>query len=131
MLSFFSSRRNWDSSSPPPFWGEGHTRWRERGWESPMFQRGYIHCGTLYIYVLCALPCLSTQTLLATNKTRSSDLSSFAQILPGFLKLLTATALGLRRHNSLRVFTASMPSCYGVIIRSELLLPLCTRVMAS
>ncbi len=20
---------------PPRFWGEGHTRWRERGWESP------------------------------------------------------------------------------------------------
>jgi hypothetical protein len=41
----FSCRRNWDSPNPSPagecappplwFWGEGHTRWRERGWESP------------------------------------------------------------------------------------------------
>ncbi len=42
----FSSRRNWDSHTPspagenappPPLWfrGDGHTRWRERGWESP------------------------------------------------------------------------------------------------
>jgi hypothetical protein len=35
---------------PPRFWGEGHTRWRERGWESP---GTYTHYGTLYIYVLC------------------------------------------------------------------------------
>jgi hypothetical protein len=44
VLSFFSSRQNWESSSPSPegecapsLWirGEGHTRWRERGWESP------------------------------------------------------------------------------------------------
>jgi hypothetical protein len=33
----FSSRRNWDSPNPSPFGsgGERHTRWRERGWESP------------------------------------------------------------------------------------------------
>jgi hypothetical protein len=45
VLSFFSSRRNWDSPNhssagecaPPRFWGEGHTRWRERGWESTNF----------------------------------------------------------------------------------------------
>ncbi len=54
----FSSRRNWDSptqpltrrrvSSPPGSGGEGHTRW-----ESPNSDElGYIHCGTLYIYVL-------------------------------------------------------------------------------
>jgi hypothetical protein len=43
VLSFFFSRRNWDSPTPyplasvppsPRFWGEGLTRWRERGWES-------------------------------------------------------------------------------------------------
>jgi hypothetical protein len=29
-------------SPPPPawFWGEGHTRWRERGWESPNSDEG-------------------------------------------------------------------------------------------
>jgi hypothetical protein len=45
------------ASKPPPprFWGEGHTRWRERGWDlgESQFRRGDIHCGTLYIYVLC------------------------------------------------------------------------------
>ncbi len=25
---------------PPPFWGEGHTRWRERDWESPNSDEG-------------------------------------------------------------------------------------------
>jgi hypothetical protein len=45
VLSFFSSRWNWDSPNPsparecapPPFGtgGEGHTHWRDRGWESP------------------------------------------------------------------------------------------------
>jgi hypothetical protein len=44
----------------PPLWfrGEGHTRWRERGWESPNSNEWTmdIHCGTLYIYVLCAPP---------------------------------------------------------------------------
>jgi hypothetical protein len=59
VISFFSSRRNWDSPNPssagecatsPRFWGEGHTRWRERGWESHN-RRGDIRCGTLYIYI--------------------------------------------------------------------------------
>ncbi len=39
---------------PPLLWlrGEGHTRLRERGWESPNSDKGtYIHCGTLgYMY---------------------------------------------------------------------------------
>ncbi len=68
-----SSRRNWDYPNPshagecaptPPLVPGGgshqrrsmcHTRWRERGWESPNSDEGtYVHCGTLYIYVLCA-----------------------------------------------------------------------------
>ncbi len=62
VLSFFSSRRNWDSPtprplasvpSPPLLGGEGHTHWRERGVGESQFRRGDIHCGTLYIYVLC------------------------------------------------------------------------------
>jgi hypothetical protein len=39
VLGFFSSLPNWDplphpeaSVSPPWFWGEGHTRLRDRGW---------------------------------------------------------------------------------------------------
>jgi hypothetical protein len=34
------------ATPPPRFWGEGHTRWRHRGWESPNSD-GDIHCGTL------------------------------------------------------------------------------------
>jgi hypothetical protein len=53
----FSSRRNLDSPNPspacecapPPLWFrvEGHTRWRERGWESPNSDEG------TYTVVLC------------------------------------------------------------------------------
>ncbi len=59
VISFFSSRRNWDSPTPHPqarvpppprFWGEGHTRWQERGWESPMIPtRGHTLCMVLFI----------------------------------------------------------------------------------
>ncbi len=58
VLSFFSSRHNLDSPNPSPvgecalpFWGEGHTRWRQGLGES-QFRLGDIHCGTLYIYIL-------------------------------------------------------------------------------
>jgi hypothetical protein len=62
VLSFFSSRWNWDSPNPspagecdPPPFGSGgrgaHSLAREGVGES-QFQRGAIHCGTLYIYVL-------------------------------------------------------------------------------
>jgi hypothetical protein len=56
VLSFFSSRRNWDSPTPQPqailpptLWyrGQGDTRWRERGWESPNSDEG------TYTVVLC------------------------------------------------------------------------------
>jgi hypothetical protein len=45
VLSYFSSRRNWNSPNPSPapslwFRGEGHTHWRERGWESPNSDEG-------------------------------------------------------------------------------------------
>ncbi len=64
VLSFFSSRRGWDSPTPrqqasvppPPLVGrEGHTRWREKGWQSPNSDEGTFTCGTLFIYVLCGL----------------------------------------------------------------------------
>jgi hypothetical protein len=54
-LSFFSSRRNWDSPNPSPAGecaptplvpgGAAHSLAREGVGES-QFQRGYIHCGT-------------------------------------------------------------------------------------
>jgi hypothetical protein len=61
VLSFFSSRRNWDYPNPSPagecappplvLGGRG-TLAGERG--VGRVRRGDIHCGTLYIYVLCA-----------------------------------------------------------------------------
>ncbi len=58
MLGFFSSRPNWDSPTPSPA-GEcvlsplvqgGKHRLREGG---SHLRRGYRHCGTLGIYVIC------------------------------------------------------------------------------
>jgi hypothetical protein len=63
VLRYFSSRRNWDSPNPspagecalPPLWyrGEGHTRWRERGWESPNSDEGTYTVVLCIVYVLC------------------------------------------------------------------------------
>ncbi len=63
-LSFFSSRRNCDSPNtspaaecaPPPRTGGGgaHSPAGEGLGESQL-RRGDIHCGTLYIYVLCGV----------------------------------------------------------------------------
>ncbi len=58
MLSFFSSCRNWDSPNPspagecaPPSFGSfGHTRWRERGWESPNSNEA-TYTVVLFIYI--------------------------------------------------------------------------------
>ncbi len=64
VLSFLSSRPNWDSPTPshagecvppslvPGGGGEG-TLASRRGSGRSQFQRGDIHCGTLVIYVLC------------------------------------------------------------------------------
>jgi hypothetical protein len=79
MLSFLSSRWNWDSPdpsparecAPPPFGsGERGTLAGERGGAvgESHFRRGDIHRGTLYMYVLCgwhqlAVPIRLTPTL--------------------------------------------------------------------
>jgi hypothetical protein len=126
VLSFFSSRRNWDSPNPSPagecappppvLAGGAHSLAREGLGEShPKSDEGtYTMVLFIYMYFVHCLVCQHKQ-FLQQNKTRSSDLSCFAQILPGFLKLLTASA----------------PSGYGVIIHSAFLLPLHTRVTAS
>jgi hypothetical protein len=43
------------ASVPPPpcFWGEGNTRWRERGWESPNSDEGHTLWYFLYVRTLC------------------------------------------------------------------------------
>ncbi len=46
------------ASVPPPpcFWGEGNTRWRERGWESPNSDEGRTLWYSLYVRTLwCGL----------------------------------------------------------------------------
>ncbi len=63
VLSFFSSRRIGTPPTPHPlasvsprFWGEGNTRWRERGWESPKSAtRGHTLWYSLYTYIFCGL----------------------------------------------------------------------------
>jgi hypothetical protein len=42
------------ASVPPPpcFWGEGNTRWRERGWESPNSDEGHTLWYSLYLRTL-------------------------------------------------------------------------------
>ncbi len=62
VLSFFSSRRNWDFPNPSPagecapsprLSGGGAHSLAGQGLGESQFRRGDIHCGTLYIYVLC------------------------------------------------------------------------------
>jgi hypothetical protein len=68
VLSFFSSRRNWDSPNSSPagegaphrFWGDGQTRWREKGWESPNSDEGHKLWYSLLYVVLCAVHILVT-----------------------------------------------------------------------
>jgi hypothetical protein len=62
VLSFFSSRRNWDSPDPstagecaPLVLGGGAHSLAREGLGESQFRRGDIHCDTLYIYVLCAV----------------------------------------------------------------------------
>jgi hypothetical protein len=69
VLSFFSSPRSWDSPNPSPadecpppprFWGERHTRWRQRGRESPNSDEGtYTVVLFIYTYTLCTVHSLS------------------------------------------------------------------------
>jgi hypothetical protein len=69
VLSFASSRWNWDSPNPSPArecaphtfvpGGGAHSLARKGVGES-QFQRGDIHCGTLYMYILCVLRYICT-----------------------------------------------------------------------
>jgi hypothetical protein len=58
VLSFFSSRRNWDSPQTLTR-GKGHIRWRERGWESPISDEG-TYTVVLFIYT-CFVALLVSQ----------------------------------------------------------------------
>ncbi len=50
MLSFFSSRRKWDSPPPNPLVPGGHTRLRVKEWGSPYSDEG-TYTVVLYIYM--------------------------------------------------------------------------------
>ncbi len=83
VLSFFSSRRNLDSPNPSPagecaphprFWGKGHTRWRERGWESPNSDETVVHFIYKYFvvftaYTVLAESCCSVNILFERRPT--------------------------------------------------------------
>jgi len=49
---------------PPGFWGEGNTRWRERGWESPNSDEGHTLWYSLYVRTLCLETTICTYTHL-------------------------------------------------------------------
>jgi hypothetical protein len=55
----------------PSLWfrGEGHTRWRERGWESPNSNEG-TYTVVLFIYVLCAWTSFIAQSSLGVYLQR-------------------------------------------------------------
>jgi hypothetical protein len=63
VLSFSSNRRNWDSPNPspagecappPPVLGGGEHSLAREGLGESQFRRGDRHCGSLYVFVLCA-----------------------------------------------------------------------------
>jgi len=103
VLSFFSSRRNWDSPtpltrrlvSPPPFGsGEGAHSLAREGLGESQFRRGYLHCGTLYLLYTFFLDI--TMTILYNIPTVNKDDRSTPslQIITLWAKL-TATVMSL------------------------------------
>jgi len=74
------------ASVPPPpcFWGEGNTRWRERGWESPNSDDGHTLWYSLYVRTLCSTQCATRKKFrlqnsrgkIARNKIRRSNFSN-------------------------------------------------------
>jgi hypothetical protein len=77
---------------PHPVLGEGHTRWRERGWESPNSDEG-TYTVVLFIYVLCAPVSIFHPQLNFKNKTTSGLLKAKlleTAIIGSILLLLTS-----------------------------------------
>ncbi len=58
--------------APPRFWGEGHTRWREKGWESPNSDEGtstVVLFKYMYFVPIAKHSRISTRTNLSFHKT--------------------------------------------------------------
>ncbi len=99
MPSFFSSRWNWDSPNPspagdcaPPFWGEGHTGWRERGWESPNSDEG-TYTVVLFIYTYFVVESIKKKTAKAPRSPpykslgeSTADLQTKPAAVPAFMQ---------------------------------------------
>ncbi len=60
---------------PPCFWGEGNTRWRERGWESPNSDESHTLWYSLYVRTLWVLFYFCNRRLapLSTGLTHDID----------------------------------------------------------
>jgi hypothetical protein len=108
MLSFFSSRRNWDSPNPStagecapplPVLGGGAQSLVREGLEESQFRRGDIHCGTLYIYVLCGTDCWNFFTKL------EQDFINFAYLLLRKAKTDNTTQFSSKLENNLEILT--------------------------
>jgi hypothetical protein len=128
--------------------GRGTLAGERRVGRVPSPTRGHTRWYSLYICTLCTALSVNTNTSCNKIKQEALTFPLLHRSRPDFLSFwlplhprVTASlfaqsfyclyALVLRRHNSLSDFTASMPSCYGVIIRSAFLLPLCPQVTAS
>ncbi len=81
VLSFFSSRRNWDSQPltrsrvcppPPRFSGGRGTLLAREGLGESQFRRGDIHCGTIYIYMYFVVCRMKVSRRVWTCPTLSS-----------------------------------------------------------
>ncbi len=95
----YAPRRNWDfpqpphpqASVPPPpcFWGEGNTRWRERGWESPNSDEGRTLWYSLYVRTLWCTLRTGTVYVFITFKWYSVSLktlrTTLVSLLPTFI----------------------------------------------
>jgi hypothetical protein len=83
VLSFFSSRPNWDSPTPSPAGkralpfgsgGEGIYSLAGEGVGEPQFQRRDRHCGTLGVYVFslfCVVDCVETLKVYPSPQSNS------------------------------------------------------------
>ncbi len=59
------------SVPPPRFWGEGHTRWRERCWGVPIPTRRHILWYSLFILTLCRAAKMRRPTNLPSKLVRT------------------------------------------------------------
>ncbi len=96
------------ASVPPPpcFWGEGNTRWRERGWESPNSDEGHTLWYSLYVRTLWMYP---------TSRKRKDAAALFLSSL----SILNITTGFFRRHSSRNSEKFFVPFHWPPVIMKE------------